>query len=256
MDSSETPDSSDPQGAQDPHGTRTRILLAAERLFAERGFAATSLRALVAEAEVNLAAVHYHFGSKEGLIREVFARFIGPVTGERNRRLDALESEPTPPTLEQLLDAWISPSFEVQTGSGGTLSRLMGRLQVDPVPEVEAIVISQFASFGRRYVACLARVLPGLTAEEIRWRMHFAIGTLTYTHAFAHRASRLGGPGGAADPTPMTAARRNATPDAPCLGAPDTDLTRVRERLVCFLAAAFRAPSIAEREVPKGDVDG
>jgi len=218
--------------------TRTRILHAAERLFAERGFAATSLRSLVAEADVNLAAVHYHFGSKEGLIREVFARFIRPVNEERTRRLDALDARDTPATLEELLDAWITPSFEMRSEFGETLVRLMGRVQVDPMPEVEEIVRSQFASFGRRYVQKLSRVLPELTNEEVRWRMHFAIGTLTYTHAFAHRATRGNRPSG---------------PGLGCRPAADDDLDRVRRRLVQFLSAAFRAPASAEGTVMKGD---
>ncbi|MEZ4651040.1 MAG: TetR/AcrR family transcriptional regulator [Candidatus Eisenbacteria bacterium] len=227
----------------DPQDTQKRILAAAEKLFAERGFAATSLRSIVAEARVNLAAVHYHFGSKEGLIREVLAQFIRPVTEERHRRLDALEARGTEPTLEEVVDAWLSPALELGSNAevGSTLVRLMGRIHLDPLPEIEEILIPQFESFGRRYMEFLRRALPDLSYEEIGWRMHFAIGTMTYTLGFAHRAQmqaavRAEGAEDAAEP---------ATPCHPMKRAAMSDPERTRARLVAFLAAAFRAPALS-----------
>ena len=81
------------------HDTRDRLLDTAERLFAERGVDATSLRHITTEAEANLASVNYHFGSKEALFRQIFARRIGPINEERLRLLDACEAN-NPPTLE------------------------------------------------------------------------------------------------------------------------------------------------------------
>src|SRR5512139_2982341 len=73
--------------------TRARILRAAEALFVEQGFADTSLRMITARAEVNLAAVNYHFGSKEELIREVFQRHLEPLNAARIAYLDRLEAQ-------------------------------------------------------------------------------------------------------------------------------------------------------------------
>ncbi|MCA9756911.1 MAG: TetR family transcriptional regulator [Candidatus Eisenbacteria bacterium] len=272
----------------DPQDTQRRILEAAEKLFAERGFAATSLRSIVAEAQVNLAAVHYHFGSKEGLIREVLARFIRPVTEERHRRLDELEARDSEPTLEELLDAWLGPTLEFGSNSeiGPTLVRLMGRIHLDPLPKIEEILLPQFETFGRRYVGLLRRVLPDLSVEEISWRMHFAIGTMTYTLGFAHRAQmqspaasrgRVGGEKASSRGADRAAATAGDGMGAAEVGAPDgaeagaaggpgevtpchpmkwavmADRERTRARLVAFLAAAFRAPALSA-EIPTAEV--
>ncbi len=74
-------------------GTKTRILDTAEQLFAEKGYAATSIRNITTEAGVNLASVNYHFGSKETLLHQVFARRIGPVNEVRIRLLDEAEAK-------------------------------------------------------------------------------------------------------------------------------------------------------------------
>src|SRR3954466_13792496 len=91
--------------------TRERILDTAERLFAERGFGATSLRSIIASAEVNLAAVHYHFRSKEALLEAVIVRRLEPLNRERLELLDQYEREAGKwgPSLEQILDALLSP---------------------------------------------------------------------------------------------------------------------------------------------------
>src|SRR5437867_6100600 len=93
--------------------SKERILDVAERLFAERGFAATSLRNITAEAAVNLAAVHYHFGSKDELIEAVFARRLGPLNRERLRLLEACRAAAGggSPSVEELLEALIAPAL-------------------------------------------------------------------------------------------------------------------------------------------------
>ena len=88
--------------------TKEKLLDAAEELFADHGFASTSLRDITTEADVNLAAVNYHFGSKLDLLRAVFARRIGPVNAERLERFDALDD----PDVEEVLRAFIAPLFK------------------------------------------------------------------------------------------------------------------------------------------------
>src|SRR5215813_8628147 len=74
--------------------TKQKILDTAERLFGEHGYAATPLRQVIVEAEVNVAAVHYHFGSKEDLLDAVVTRKAGPLTQARLERLERAEQEP------------------------------------------------------------------------------------------------------------------------------------------------------------------
>src|SRR5919199_6351467 len=91
--------------------TRERVLDAAERLFAEHGYQATTLRMVTAEAGANIAAVNYYFGSKQALLAAVVHRVIGPVAEERRRRLEALEADGDP-SVEALVDAIIAPMLE------------------------------------------------------------------------------------------------------------------------------------------------
>ena len=98
--------------SQAPSTTKDRLLDAAEELFSSRGIDATSLRAITIAAEVNLAAVNYHFGSKDGLVKTVFLRRLEPLNNERLELLDALEisAAGAPIELEAILDAWVMPA--------------------------------------------------------------------------------------------------------------------------------------------------
>ena len=86
--------------------TRARLLAAAERLFAKGGEEATSLRAVTREADANVAAVHYHFGGRDGLLREVLNRHIEPINRRRIELLDALSSDGHPTALEAVVEAF------------------------------------------------------------------------------------------------------------------------------------------------------
>src|SRR5579872_6311506 len=108
--------------------TKQKILDTAERLIGEQGYSGTSLRQIIAEAGVNLAAVHYHFGSKEELLDELVMRKAGPVNAERLARFDRLEARPgTPPTVAQVLEAFLVPMGEA-ADRNPEFVRLMGRL--------------------------------------------------------------------------------------------------------------------------------
>src|SRR5271170_6536430 len=109
--------------------TKDRILDAAERLFARVGIEASSLRAITAEADANLASVNYHFQSKDALIRAVIARRLGPITERRLELLDACErsagSGPLP--LDQVLDAFFRPVVEIYGSHAQEFAPMMGR---------------------------------------------------------------------------------------------------------------------------------
>src|SRR6187551_1336576 len=99
--------------------TKDRILGAAEELFAQHGFSGTSLRQVTSRADVNIAAVNYHFGSKENLVNEVFRRRMDGMTTQRLEQLEtALDRHPG--QLEPILAAFIEPALALaQDRNGG-----------------------------------------------------------------------------------------------------------------------------------------
>jgi len=163
--------------------TRVALLDAAERLFSQNGIEGTSVRDIVKEAGTNLGAINYHFGTKDRLALEVFARRLEPVNRERIARLDALEAATKPgvPTLEQILDALIRPVLEVDengTKNCDDFMRLISRSFQEPKPEVKKFVEQQFAEVVRRFDEALLRVMPGKSAADLFWPMSFLHGAL------------------------------------------------------------------------------
>ena len=163
--------------------TKEKILDAAEELFADHGFASTSLRDITTEADVNLAAVNYHFGSKLDLLRAVFARRIGPVNAERLERLDALED----PDVEAVLRAFIAPLFKRlrEPGNGwAKFMQLVGRTHSDTNDEIRACLIEQIRVIAARFAGVLQTALPELPADVFSSRFHFFVGAMAHTLAF------------------------------------------------------------------------
>lgn len=167
--------------------TKDRILDAAEKLFAEKGFADTSLRMITAEAGANLAAVNYYFQSKDALIMAVFARRLEPLNKSRLELLDEVEAKagdgPLPPKV--VLRAFLEPLYR---GSAPTVCnpyflRLMGRMYVEPGDLIERILREQFRDVKDRFLCAFQRALPELPFVEVIWRVHFVIGTLAHAMA-------------------------------------------------------------------------
>ncbi len=169
-------------------GTQTRILDAAELLFLGHGFEATSLRQLTASAGVNLAAVNYHFGSKEELFQAVLTRRLDPMNQERIERLEKLEREcgGKPPTCESVLFAMLIPALRLardEKRGGKNFLRLLGRAYADPAPFIRRFLSQQYAEMIGRYKEAFLRALPHLSRQELTWRLHFVMGALSYTLA-------------------------------------------------------------------------
>ena len=168
------------------HGvTRAAILDAAERLFSENGVEGASVRDIVRAAGVNLGAINYHFGSKERLAIEVFARRLEPVNRERIARLDALEAEAAATSrslaLDRIIDAMIRPALESEDQSAancGHFMQLISRCFQEPNPELKKFVEEQFAHVAQRFDSAILRAVPGLPPEELFWRMNFLFGAL------------------------------------------------------------------------------
>jgi AcrR family transcriptional regulator len=192
--------------------TKTRILDAAEKLFGLNGFDATSLRDITAEADVNLAAVNYHFQSKESLIDAVIARRIEPIN---ERRLSMLESAGPDPSIEQILIAFLAPIlFEDHT----QIAPLIGRILATPDFFITRVFKKHLAAVAQLFTDALGKALPDLPTADIMWRLHFTGGAMANILTRAHLLPEYSG--GRCDPT---------------------DRPAVLARLVTFAAAGFRA---------------
>jgi AcrR family transcriptional regulator len=168
--------------------TKEKILDAAEALFMEHGFEATSLRQITATAGVNLAAVNYHFGSKEELFQAVLTRRLDPMNQERIALLARFEREAAPRTLscECILAAMFIPALRLardRRRGGKDFLRLLGRAYADPAPFIRQFLSQQYAVMISRFKAAFGRALPQLPKRELSWRLHFVMGALSYTLA-------------------------------------------------------------------------
>ena len=168
--------------------TKTRILDAAELLFMEHGFEATSLRSLTSAANVNLAAVNYHFGSKEELFQAVLTRRLDPMNQERIELLERVERESNgkPSTVEKILFAMLIPALRLardEERGGKNFLRLVGRAYADPAPFIRQFLSEQYAEMIGRYKEAFHKALPHLSRQELTWRLHFVMGALSYTLA-------------------------------------------------------------------------
>lgn len=168
--------------------TRERILDTAERLFTENGFDATSMRMITGGAEVNLAAVNYHFGSKEQLFQEVFRRRLTWLNRERLRLLDELERQSPDGRVKpsQIVDAFFGTLIRMaeQDELGGrTFMRLIGRTLTEPSEFIRAFFAEEYAAVVERYKQALFTALPDVPKAEIVWRFHFMLGATSYAIA-------------------------------------------------------------------------
>ncbi len=168
--------------------TRVRILDAAEALFMEHGFEATSLRLITQAAAVNLAAVNYHFGTKEELFEAVLTRRLDPMNQQRVARLERYAAAAAPATLgcERILAALLIPALELARDparGGADFLRLVGRAYADPAPFIRQFLSAQYAPMIARFKDAFARALPHLPRRELSWRLHFIMGALSYTLA-------------------------------------------------------------------------
>ncbi len=176
-------------------GTKTRILDAAEDLFVEHGFEAMSMRQITSRAAVNLAAVNYHFGSKEALIHAMLSRRLDQLNQERLRILDRFDAQlGTHVTCEHVLGAMFIPALNASRdpGRGGrAFLRLIGRAYTDPSSFVRNFLAAHYASVAGRFFDAFQRALPNLPRAELGWRLHFAIGALSGALAGAETDSLI-----------------------------------------------------------------
>ena len=164
--------------------TKDRILYAAEELFAQQGFASTSLRQVTSRADVNIAAVNYHFGSKDNLVNEVFRRRMDEMSAER---LAALKTavDKHPGELEPVLAAFVEPALAMAQDrhGGGAFIRVIARAYAESNDSLRKFLSDQYGHVLREFAKALAGCMPGLGKEALYWRLDFLSGALTYAMA-------------------------------------------------------------------------
>lgn len=166
--------------------TVDRILNAAEELFAERGFAETSLRMITSKARVNLAAVNYHFGSKNELIQAVFARFLSPFSTTLEAAFDELEEKcaGNPPTLSQTLWALTESAVRMPHRNEKGISifmRLLGLAYTQSQGHLRKYLEQEYSESFGRFMGFLKAATPELSAVDRYWRIQFMLGATAFT---------------------------------------------------------------------------
>jgi AcrR family transcriptional regulator len=214
--------------------TRTRILDAAEEQFMQHGFEGASMRMLTAKAEVNLAAINYHFGSKDALIEAVFRRRLDAMNAERIAELDRLEKDAAGKALtpDAIIRAFIGASLrmiEDARGGGRNFTRLLGRAYTEPAKPIRQLIGQMYAPAMERFKAAFSKALPELPKDELVWRMHFMFGTLAYTLAATDTVQLIAG----------------AKPED------RYDARVLQDRLTAFMSAGLLAPLAGSIHVKK-----
>ncbi len=164
--------------------TVERILDAAEALFAERGFAETSLRTITSTAGVNLAAVNYHFGSKKALIQAVFVRFIDPWVEALTSELDQLCKLDKTPSLDELTDALIRAMYQTHGQDARKISafmRLIGLAYTQSQGHLRSYLGERYGNTFRRFVTLLRPASPESSDVDLFWNTHFALGAAIFS---------------------------------------------------------------------------
>ena len=209
---------------------RKRLMDASEQLFAEHGWNAVSIRTIAAAAGVNLAAMHYHFGSKEQLLSEIFAARAKPIAEERLRLLAEIDLDRSP-SLERILEAFLRPALTIGSDrrfGGRAFVRLRARLATEPEAVSRKILATAFDESSGEFLVALERALPDIPCADLEWRFHFMLGAMFYTMADAGRIQSL--TNGRCDPGRVEDALAHIIP---------------------FLAAGFRSAPGSVRSITK-----
>lgn len=166
--------------------TKTKILDAADVLFAENGFKGTSLREITGQANVNLAAVNYHFGSKKELIKAVMSRYMNELSPQLESALLATCQADKKPTLNDVFSAFIEPLLSLndfKENGTSTFLQLLGRGYTDSQGFLRWFLTTQYPGVFSTFTKAVKIAYPELGTEEMFWRLHFTMGTIVFTMA-------------------------------------------------------------------------
>ncbi|ARU57021.1 TetR family transcriptional regulator [Oleiphilus messinensis] len=205
--------------------TVDRILDAAEVLFAERGFSETSLRMITSKAKVNLAAVNYHFGSKNALIQAVFSRFLSPFSVMFEKELNNREQNAvSPPDVEELLRIMTTTIVSLPTRNRHGLTifmRLLGLAYTQSQGHLRRYLETEYSRVFRRFMRLIKEATPELSNIDRFWRIQFMLGSVAFTMSSSDALSDI---------------LKNE------IGV-ETTTVDIVNRLVPFLAAGITAPA-------------
>lgn len=216
--------------------TKQRILDAAERLFAARGMSGVSSRQIVSEAGVNLAAIHYYFGTKDAILEAVYERRARHIADERMRRLEELLASNKTPPVEEVISAFLAPSFHSTATFGSDrflFSKLRARLIVENSELARKLQGRFFNQSSKIYLQTFQKILPEVSKVEIHWRFNFLLGAMVYVMADLRRIEEL------TDGAYGTSDREDAF-----------------RWMVAFFGAAFRQPPLDPMRVGAPPSDG
>lgn len=205
--------------------TVDRILDAAEILFAEKGFSETSLRSITGKAKVNLAAVNYHFGSKNALIQAVFNRFLSPLNNLMVLGLKANrwgEKGGNIPTIEDVLGLYMHSLLKIPTRHNNGVSifmRLLGLAYTQSQGHLRKYLEDEYAQTFWPFLSLVKQITPNLSTKERFWRTQFVLGSMAFTMSSIQQL------------TDILENKAGSTPDP----------EEVVEYLVPFLAAGLNA---------------
>jgi AcrR family transcriptional regulator len=207
--------------------TPTRILDAAERLFAERGIESVSVRSILAAAGVNVALAHYHFGSREGLIAALLEARVAPLVAEMARGIEEADARGQGASLEDVLRAYFAPAARWIV-ERPRCARLCALLQTSPSPEIRSLGEDAVRGVMNRLAAAvLKRVPANLAPKQVFLRLLLMVGGPFYIASGWERV--------------LQSARRRLEPDV------RFDPAMIAEEFVQFTAAGLRAAGKAGR---------
>jgi AcrR family transcriptional regulator len=215
-------------------GSKRRLLDAAEQLFAEKGFEAVSVRDITGLAKTNVAAVNYHFGSREALLSMAMMRYMAPVTQERLARLESIEKKWSGKAapLEEIIDALVRPlvsQVKKSELSERLFYKLIGRIFAQQTEDLPAPIEEQLRHVIDRFTRSFAKALPAVSGEDLVWRMHFLAGGMIHMLTHQDMLNRI---------------------TSGSSGAPSMEATL--SRFIRFAAAGLREGTISEEPVKKG----
>ena len=162
--------------------TRMRLLAASRMLFAERGYSGVSLRDIVKEVGLNVAATNYHFGSKLELFKQVFADAAVPVSARVIAKLEeAQKYAGSEIFLEAVIRAMIEPSFQESDPALADFNRLRAHVFLESEEFAAALFHEFYARQAQFSMEMLRRALPHLSERELAWRLHLLLGVMVFT---------------------------------------------------------------------------
>lgn len=203
--------------------TKTKILDAAEKLFAERGFSETSLRLITSKAEVNLASVNYHFGSKKELIRAVLARYLDVFMPAAEKALVTLQANDPQADLNKIFSSLVEPLLDLnQLRIEGTtiFLQLLGRGYIESQGHLRWFITTHYGQHLNKFVQAVGESAPHIPPADMFWRLHFTLGTIVFTMASADALNEI------------AAADFNE----------DNDIEAVIRRVIPYMAAGVAVP--------------